>query len=163
MIAALDVQYDEATALVAAVAFEDWPDAKPTLWWTTRVSGIEPYVPGQFYKRELPCLQAVLAMAPCDIDLVVVDGHVWLDNGQPGLGHHLHMALLKQVPIIGVAKRRYNKGQAAEVLRGDSEKPLFVTAIGMHESVAVAHIQSMHGPYRIPTLLKRVDALARGR
>jgi len=39
---------------------------------------------------------------------------------------------------------------------------LYVTAAGMRLQEAADRIQRMHGPHRIPTLLKRVDTLARG-
>ena len=48
------------------------------------------------------------------------------------------------------------------IYRGDSAKPLFVTAVGMTLEEAKAHIASMHGEHRIPTLLRRVDQLCRG-
>ncbi len=46
-------------------------------------------------------------------------------------------------------------------MRDSSKRPLIVTAIGIDESVAAKHIASMHGPYRIPTLLKWADHLSR--
>jgi deoxyribonuclease V len=51
---------------------------------------------------------------------------------------------------------------AREVTRGHSLSPLYVSAAGMHLSDAMHHIQEMHGEFRIPTLLKRVDQLSRG-
>ena len=75
------------------------------------------------------------------------------------------------VPVIGVAKNRfrsYVSGSAddpafesIELLRGDSNRPLFVTAIGMAPRDAAALVRSMHGANRLPTLLKRVDRLCR--
>ena len=47
--------------------------------------------------------------------------------------------------------------------RGNSKSPLFVTARGVSASDAALHVKQMHGPHRIPTLLARVDGLARGR
>ena len=54
-------------------------------------------------------------------------------------------------------------GVAEAVLRGGSERPLWVTAAGMDPREACARVREMHGAHRIPTLLKRVDALCRGR
>ena len=48
------------------------------------------------------------------------------------------------------------------VLRGDSSRPLFVTAAGMNPHGAAELVRGMHGPHRVPTLLKRADQLARG-
>jgi deoxyribonuclease V len=165
VIVAIDVQYDdeERTGLAAAVAFQKWNDSVPSREWTYLVENIEPYVPGQFYKRELPCLLAVLAPVIDEVTAVVVDGHVWLAEDRPGLGHYLWKTLLQETPVIGVAKSRFHGGYAQEVLRGSSKKPLYVTAAGMDADDAALCIVYMHGPNRHPTLLKRVDALARGR
>ena len=65
--------------------------------------------------------------------------------------------------MIGVAKRSFkDTPEQCELFSGDSTKPLFVTAVGMTLGEAKAHIASMHGEHRIPTLLKRVDQLCRG-
>ena len=40
---------------------------------------------------------------------------------------------------------------------------LFVTAAGIDVAAAARGLKSMHGAHRLPTLLARVDALARGR
>jgi deoxyribonuclease V len=47
------------------------------------------------------------------------------------------------------------------VLRGASTKPLLITAAGMPEAQAAEHVREMHGAFRIPTLLRRVDQLCR--
>ncbi len=95
--------------------------------------------------------------------VVVVDGYVWLDGvSVAGLGAHLYQALAGKVAVIGVAKRRFaGAGAAVEVVRGRSIRPLFITAAGMSAQTAAEHVRSMHGPNRIPTLLKRVDSLCR--
>jgi deoxyribonuclease V len=164
MIAALDVQYDEPTAAAtsAVVTFATWTDAEPHAEHVVRTMGIAPYEPGAFYKRELPCLLAVLESLPAAPSIVVIDGYVTLGD-KPGLGSHLWEAIERRTPIIGVAKTRFHSAAAEEVLRGGSRSPLYVTAVGIDLDVAAAHIRSMAGPHRIPTLLKRVDQLARGR
>jgi deoxyribonuclease V len=69
----------------------------------------------------------------------------------------------KVYPVIGVAKRGFynNAGYVREVRRGESENPLYVSAIGMDLELAAECIQNMHGEYRIPTMLKEVDRLGR--
>jgi deoxyribonuclease V len=47
------------------------------------------------------------------------------------------------------------------VVRGGA-RPLHVTALGLDAADAAARVAAMHGPYRLPTLLKRADQLARG-
>jgi deoxyribonuclease V len=73
----------------------------------------------------------------------------------------LHEALGGAVPVVGVAKTRFASAAAVDVVRGDSQKPLFVTAAGVDVEWAAEQVKRMHGPYRIPTLLKRVDQLCR--
>jgi deoxyribonuclease V len=110
----------------------------------------------------LPCLLAVLRELP-SVVAVVVDGYVWLDGmSVAGLGAHLHQALAGRVAVVGVAKTRFaGAGAAVEVVRGRSTRPLFISAAGMNAQSAAEHVRSMHGPNRIPTLLKRVDSLCR--
>jgi deoxyribonuclease V len=164
--AALDVDYAaDGSARAALVAFSDWTDAAPALTRVVTVDRVAPYEPGAFYKRELPCLRAVLDALDALPAVLVVDGYVWLrDDADPGLGAHLWHALGGRCAVVGVAKTRFaSAGCAAAVLRGQSHNPLWVTAAGMSLDEAAARVRAMHGPYRIPTLLGRVDALARGR
>ncbi|MEO1083483.1 MAG: endonuclease V [Acidobacteriota bacterium] len=177
MIAALDVGYfdgaaagdngaptdgDAAFAVAAAVVFKDWTDPAPTAETRVRVAPVASYEPGSFYKRELPCLLRVLDALTTPPRTIVVDGHAWLSDGVPGLGAHLHRALDGRAAVVGVAKGSFRGSpDAAPVLRGQSRQALYVTAVGLDISDAVGALQAMHGPFRIPTLLKRVDALSR--
>lgn len=162
MIAFTDVHYAEDSALAACVVADEWADAEARGSLTVRVSPIAAYEPGAFYKRELPCLLAVLEVSP-KVTHVVIDGYVWLDTvGAPGLGAHLHAALGREVPVIGIAKTAFRGSEMALRLeRPGSEKPLFVTSIGLEPEAALQLVQRLHGPYRLPTLLKRVDQLSR--
>jgi len=167
MILATDVYYDEPhnRALAAGVLFREWGAGKSTAEFQVPVDGIAPYEPGAFYKRELPCLLALLAEVERDhlVEVVVVDSYVDLEPGHPGLGRRLYNALGGRVAVVGVAKSHYAQAVAAEVFRGGSKSPLYVTAAGMEVGGAADLIERMHGPHRIPTLLQRVDALSRGR
>jgi deoxyribonuclease V len=162
MIAYVDVYYRDSDASAAGVTFLDWSDAKAVDERVVHVSDIQPYEAGQFFRRELPCLLAVLKTIP-SVNTVVIDGYVWLDGAStPGLGAHLHRALGGQVAVVGVAKTRFQgTDRVREVIRGVSKRPLFVTAAGMEIDIAARHVLSMHGDHRIPTLLKRVDYLCR--
>ncbi|MFN7142848.1 MAG: endonuclease V [Myxococcota bacterium] len=158
-LAAMDVGYGEAGALAAAVVFGAWDDADPVEEHVVAVPEVAPYEPGAFFRRELPCLLAVwdrLRRVGC----VVVDGYVDLGPGRPGLGRHLHEAV--GVPVIGVAKTRFHAAGGVEVTRGGSARPLVVTAAGVSLEEAARRIGAMHGAHRLPTLLRRVDALSRG-
>lgn len=163
MKACVDVDYRDPNALAACCLFENWTDETAVRDVTAWVTGVAPYQPGQFFRRELPCLLAVLAQVSEPLDLIVVDSYVWLqDENHPGMGAHLYQALAGRVPVIGVAKTRYlSAALAREVLRGPGHNPLYVTAAGVDVGQAAAWIQGMHGDCRVPTLLRRVDHLAR--
>jgi deoxyribonuclease V len=142
------------------VVFTAWEDAAPAAEYTAAVGSIEPYIPGQFFRRELPCLLAAIAKIAEPIDTLIIDGYVTL-AAQPGLGRHLYDALQQKIPVIGVAKTRFAGAPAVQLFRGRSASPSFITAIGIDPATAANNIRHMHGPHRIPTLLKRVDRLAR--
>jgi deoxyribonuclease V len=163
MIACVDVDYRVSQAVAACVLFRSWSDAVSADEKIALITEVDPYVPGHFYRRELPCLLAVLAQVCDPIDVIVIDGYVWLrDEQAPGLGARLYQALSRSIPVIGVAKNCFRGVvAAAAVRRGTSQQPLYVTAVGMDLKLAAKHIQSMHGKHRIPTLLKRVDRLCR--
>jgi deoxyribonuclease V len=163
VILAVDVKYSGNYAAVAGVVFAEWRDEVPQRELICFVEVPAPYQPGEFYKRELPCILELIEENQLQPDLVVIDGFVFLDGStKPGLGKHLYDALGGKVAVIGVAKSRY-KGITAEyeVFRGSSNKPLYVTAAGINLDEAKEHIRSMHGAYRQPTLLKKVDHLCR--
>jgi deoxyribonuclease V len=163
MIACLDVHYRDPGAVAAGLWFRRWEDSASSAEIVLPIAQVEPYRSSQFYRRELPCLLAVLEKGP-PAEIVVIDGYVWLgDQKRPGLGAHLYRALDEKVAVIGVAKTSYRGATLAQELRrGTSRSPLYVTAAGMDAAEAARHITEMHGPYRIPTLLRRVDQLCRG-
>jgi deoxyribonuclease V len=165
VIVAVDVDYRESEVVAAAVGFASWTDAHTTIEVVvTSDAPPAPYEPGRFYRRELPHVVSVLALLAPPFEAIVIDGYVWLDGAHalPGLGAHLYDALGGTVPVIGVAKTAFAGASAIEVVRGESARPLHVTAVGIAATVAAEHVLAMHGDYRIPTLLKRVDRLARG-
>lgn len=171
MLAALDVDYRESTAVAGCVLFADWtaPVAASAVTATTTLAS--DYRPGQFYLRELPALLTVLAAVTPPPDVLVIDGFVWLDVARPGLGVHLREALGGAVPVVGVAKNPWRGAapladprdphRTISVLRGGSSRPIFVTAEGLDVEEAAAGVRAMHGAHRIPTLLKAVDRLVR--
>ena len=162
-IAALDVHYSGTTAQVAVITFDGWlaVDALEEQIFTMNVPG--EYEPGQFYKRELPCLMAAIRLLQQPPEIILIDGYVWLDAAQkPGLGGHLFAALEHQIPVVGVAKTSYKGSDfAVSLIRGESQNPLYVTAAGIGAQPAADAVASMGGPFRIPTLLKHVDTLSR--
>ncbi len=163
MITAIDAHYRDEVAAVACVSFDNWTDVEPMNEVATLVHDIAPYKPGEFWRRELPCVLAVLELLDEPPSIIVVDGYVWLDgNGRKGLGAHLFEALDGRTAIVGVAKHIFQgAAHAAHVLRGSSARPLLVTAEGMMIEDAAAAVASMYGEFRLPTLLKRADQLCR--
>jgi deoxyribonuclease V len=161
MIAAVDVAYDELAvgARAAAVVFGDWTDSDAVAEYSAAVTKVEPYTPGAFYQRELPCLLAVLREVREPLTVILVDGYVDLGT-RPGLGRHLWNALQQQCAVVGIAKSRFRGASAVEVHRGASRQPLYVTAAGMDVAMAADALRRMHGKFRIPTLLRRADSLA---
>lgn len=179
MIVALDVAYHPDHALVGLVGFEAWTDAEPSDERVVRVEGPPAdYEPGAFYRRERPCLLAALATLAARPEVVVVDGYVFVGPGRPGLGAWLAAALAEAPPapssatasassaapiVVGVAKSGFSGAtHALPVHRGDSRRPLYVDALGVEPETAAAWLRAMHGPHRLPSLLRRVDQLTRG-
>ena len=164
MILAIDVQYEENSAVVAGVLFPKWSSTEPNRDMVKSVSGIEPYESGAFYKRELPCILSLLQDVNEHLETIVIDGFVTLGKEEKkGLGMYLYEALGEKISIIGVAKRSFkDTPKICEIYRGDSSKPLFVTSVGLSLGEAIAGVASMHGKHRIPTLLKKADQLCRG-
>jgi deoxyribonuclease V len=162
MILAIDVQYVESRGFVSAVAFDDWEAIQPDNHYETLLDNIAEYQPGQFYKRELPCILKLLEENNLHPDIIVIDGYVTLNEGKPGLGMHLYNALDKKTVIIGVAKRSFSGiDENTKLFRGTSNNPLFITSIGMPLGEAKKNISKMQGKNRIPVLLKLVDSLCR--
>lgn len=165
-ILATDVQYDDSTksACAAGVMFSSWSSEKPDAIYLTTVEHVADYVPGEFYKRELPCLLTLLAEHSLKPDIIVIDGFVHLDGaGRPGLGSFLYEALNRGVVIIGVAKTPFaGIPDNWAVLRGSSTRPIYVTSEGIPLEDAKRAVASMHGQNRKPTLLTAVDHACRG-
>lgn len=166
MIALLDVHYSGGHGHAACVLASSWEDATSSDAFVVTVDDVMDYAPGQFFRRELPCLTAVLERVDVDgLEAIVVDGYVFLDRDDtPGLGAHLYESLGGKVPVVGVAKNSFGDAEsfAELVFRGESARPLYVTAAGMEGADAARCVEMMHGPFRIPTLVREADRLCRG-
>ena len=162
MIACLDVAYGEAVAHAAGITFRAWADASPLEERVVRVEEVHPYQPGRFFRHEVPCLLAVLRALP-PAEVIVVDGYICLGGGdRPGPGRICIRRSAGERPWSALPRPGSKEpGTACEVVRGRSTRPHFFTAAGMSPGCAAEHVRSMHGPYRIPALLKRLDELCR--
>lgn len=161
-IGVVDVQYNGSHGTAAMVCVEDWGNSDVYSKHVIHRDQCGEYEPGQFFRRELPCLLQVIKSSPKVPEVVVVDGYVWLDSEhRQGLGAKLFDALDGRSVVIGVAKTKFRNAPAVEILRGNSRNPLFVTAAGVSAPEAAELIQKMHGAFRIPTVLRMADQLAR--
>jgi len=161
MILAFDTYYSGNKAKTVCACFKRWSDGVPNDLFSETLEGISDYEPGAFYKRELPCILSLLKKIPEEnIEYIVIDGFVFLDDrGKHGLGGYLFEALNRKIPVIGVAKSEFhnNRKNVRELLRGKSNKPLYISAIGVDLDKACSMIKSMKGESRIPTLLQILD------
>lgn len=160
--AAVDAYYLGADGTRAALVAAADPRFSAIVWSATSMTGpAAAYQPGQFWRRELPALRAVCRGVP-GLALIVVDGYVDLDPaGRPGLGAHVHAEF--GVAVIGVAKTYYRGAvHAAQVCRGRSVRPLYVTAAGVSVPDAARLVEQMTGIGRIPDAVRLADRLARG-
>ncbi|MCD5309935.1 endonuclease V [Kineosporia babensis] len=159
----MDVGYPPGGGARAALVLSDSPEfARLTDTRVSTLDDVAPYEPGQFYKRELPAVRAVLTELTELPRLLVVDGFVDLDpEGTPGLGRYVHREF--GFTVVGVAKTAFRTAKhALEVHRGASSRPLYVTSAGMPPEDAAALVKKLSGPHRIPFALKAVDRLSRG-
>ncbi len=167
-IAFLDVDYRDNGARAACVVVDGWAAGVASAVYVQDIATVSAYEPGQFYRREMPCLMAVLAQLPAPPDVLVVDGYVWLASlERAGLGAHLFTAMGGVVPVVGIAKTAFHGVDAsavvAPVLRGSSKNALYVTAVGMPLDEAADCVRGMCGPHRIPDILRLTDQLARSK
>jgi deoxyribonuclease V len=160
MLAAVDVYYKSDFAKAVGILF-NWQDEDPLQLFEETMNGIAEYVPGEFYKRELPCILKLLKKITLEnLEAIIVDGYVYLDDDKTyGLGAHLWQALDGKIPVIGVAKTKFhnNSNTVYEIRRGKSNKPLFISAIGINCQDAANCVKKMAGINRIPDILKKLD------
>jgi deoxyribonuclease V len=165
MIVAIDVHYKENTAKAVGALIQNWGDAAAVQHVISYIGSVEEYEPGAFYKRELPCIMDVLNQIDLSaVTYIVVDGFVVLDDmGKPGLGAYVYESLNHKVPVIGVAKSNFHQNlkNVIPVLRGESNNPLYVTAVGIDLQQAAGFIKSMHGEFRLPAVLKEMDRITK--
>lgn len=160
--ACFDVYYYEDYAKASCVVFQKGEEEHILSEYNVLVHDINEYIPGQFYKREMPCILKVLAEVKENIDFIIVDSFVWLNENKKGLGGYLYEALNCKTPVMGVAKTFFKDStNYFEVYRGKSDKPLYVSSIGLELDFTAQFVKELKGEYRMPQVLKRVDQLSR--
>ncbi|MGN6794192.1 MAG: endonuclease V [Streptosporangiaceae bacterium] len=159
---AVDVHYLDGSGARAALVTATDPHFSTVVWSKTAMTAAaEGYRPGELWRRELPPVRAVIE-GVTGLAMIVVDGYVDLSpSGRPGLGAHVYAEF--GVPVIGVAKTFFRGAvHAAQVRRGTSARPLYVTATGIDLPDAARIVGQMTGRWRMPDALRLVDRLARG-
>ena len=144
------------------MVFSDYSDNEPVKVYTKEIEQFDDYLPGQFFRRELPCILSILDEIDEEMDTLIIDGYVDLGL-KPGLGRHLWDALSGKKIVIGVAKSLYKGADAVKVFLGKSNRPLYITSAGIDVLTAASFISSMKGDSRIPGLIKMADTVSKGK
>lgn len=163
----LDVYYKEfenqTSATVSGVRFTGIAKIQVLSEHITVVDHVAAYQSGQFYKREMPCLLALIEAIDKPFDMIIIDGYVFLDGVEKaGLGKYLYDNLSNKKPIIGIAKNHfYDISEDYAVWRGISKHPLYVTSVGINPLEAKNRVAGLEGKHRMPNIVTHVDKLGR--
>lgn len=170
MILAIDVKYYDDHYKTCGVLFENFNSKEPTKILSLKVNKRpNDYIPGEFYKRERPCIVEFMKYYNLNPEYIIVDGFVNLydneDKHHYGLGSWVYSQLTnlgwETIKLIGVAKSNFCKTNehAENVYRGKSKNPLYVQWTGWSTGKDEVHnyIKNMYGSYRIPEMLKIMD------
>ena len=182
---AIDVYYNETDpdniiATAGIVCWDKVEDAKPQATFTYSMTITAPYVPGQFFLREMPVIVEALHQHTIIPKFLFIDGLCELPpeslgkGWRPALGSHTLLELHKDkdyanTKIIGVAKNPFkNFPKEQEVVRNPhiakcSKKSLYITCLGMSIHNAKMAVMFMAGSSREPFLLKMADKLSKGK
>lgn len=178
MLLALDSYYLGDVCNTSLVIFENNPYSSIYYTDTVYTDVTSEYVPGKFYKRELPGIKVILKKLIrehpelwTNVNAIIVDSFVRLksqDKEWDGLGQHLYdwLESIGQHKIVwGVAKTKFGDCDKISrlVYRGVSKNPLYVQSTGDIEVAAetIKNLGNAFDPVRIPNVLKHVDQLSR--
>ena len=176
MILALDSYYKDNICNTSLVVFEDIKSDKPLYTDTIYTKVTSDYIPGEFYKRELPGIIKILEKLKEEhkdiwdnVQIIITDSFIRLKLGADewdGLGAHFYKYLKSKGEdkiIYGVAKSNFGWSHliSNNVFRGESSKPLYVQCSSGENTGVAFMVKHMYGKYRIPAMLKLVDSLSR--
>lgn len=160
MILSIDVDYRNDYAVAVGIEFNDWNDKTPSNIYYSKCYEYGEYISGQFYKRELPCIKALINEHNLSPSLIIVNGYVYLEDNKPGLGYYVYDTY--NVPVIGIASKPYkNPIDKYIIYRGNSKTPIYISSVGMPIEEAKVKIRNMYGKYRMPYLIKLTDTKTR--
>lgn len=163
-ILAIDVDYDDDKKIgyVAGIMFTgDGTGDKKTYFSVAQ--NVAPYVFGEFYRRELPCIELLMTEHSLKPDIVIIDGYCDF-SGVPCMG-----AILRdrhpELMVIGVAKNKhYDVSEDQLLYRGKvSKRPLYITTCGLSLDDGKALVMNLAGDSRMPDVLRDVDQACRKR
>jgi deoxyribonuclease V len=176
----LDVAYDAADGIAAAVVTLETAGLTVVEERTFRAKAVFPYEPGLFAFRELPPLLAALERLDHEPDVLVCDGHGLAHPRRFGLACHL--GVLTGRPAFGVGKTRFvgshdapgpargssvplvdDGEEVGAVLRTqDGVKPVYVSAGHRIDLAHACRLTLALTPrYRLPETTRRADQLSR--
>ncbi|WP_206797780.1 endonuclease V [Amycolatopsis sp. MtRt-6] len=176
----LDVAYDDADGITAAVVTLETAGLTVVEERTHRAKAVFPYEPGLFAFRELPPLLAALERLEHVPDVLVCDGHGRAHPRRFGLACHL--GVLTGLPAFGVAKTRFVGTHGSPgAARGSSEpladagevvgavlrtqdgvKPVYVSAGHRIDLAHACRLTLALTPrYRLPETTRHADRLSR--
>ena len=162
----MDAHLQGDTAIVAAVAFDDWAAGEGTRNYSLHIAHVEKPAKGELDLRALPWFVQLLEANRLQPEAIVFDGFVHLDTQDtPGLGLRLHDTLGGRVPVIGVSKSLFKGADTPDqycIFREDETPPLVITSAGIDLGAAKARVRMMHGRKRMPTLMKLAARIAKG-
>lgn len=165
LIYAFDTYYKKNQAKTVCLSFKEWADQVETNVLVEEIKVSSDYTSGAFFKRELPCILSLLSKIQLQFgDIIIIDGYVTLDDkGKLGLGGILYNELGNKFPVVGIAKNKFASTDQNRrlVYRGSSKNPLYVTATGISTDMVSEYVKNMHGAFRIPALLKKLDQFTR--
>lgn len=164
MFVVIDADYDEKTRKghVAGIVVQDLLSDKVEKVVTAIVENVEDYIPGQFYRRELKSVEAIInQLDKTQIEAIVIDGYADSGTEEHALGTFVYEEY--KIPVIGIGKNKYKRCilENLEVCRGDSQRPLFVSSKGMDNEKSKELVKNMFGEFRLPFLVKYADKMAR--
>lgn len=157
----VDVAYDDDNNLAYIVGAASSNNERDIKIFTMEMENIEPYVSGEFYKREMPCIEKLIDKHNLEPDILIVDAFCQFKERDclGGIFHSKH----NHIKVIGVAKNAHrDMPDNCELIRGlRSSKPLYVTSSGISIDDAKMIIRNLKGDARMPFLLKMVDSLTK--
>lgn len=161
----VNINFQESVDTVAGVLFTKWGSGRAESVLISNVENTESYIGGEIFGRELKIVNTLLEQCKAKPDYILLNGLVYSDgHSEPGFGKRLFDELGGDVSVIGVMQKQI-KGlpEECQLCRGESGTPLFVTSVGVELMKAKELITSMHGKFRLPTLLKLAEKKSRGK